>query len=90
MSEQARRLFEGMRNQEGAGRPGPTAMERFAAEIGGEMKRLGTQGAMELASALFNGQSFVPYGPGQYTPSVDHRQEQGLQMQQERDLGRDR
>jgi hypothetical protein len=34
-------------------------------EIGAEMKRLGVQGQMEAASALFNGQAFVPYGPGQ-------------------------
>jgi hypothetical protein len=28
---------------------------------------------MEMASALFNGSAFVPYGPGQYTPSEpDH------------------
>jgi hypothetical protein len=24
---------------------------------------------MELASAIFNGHAFVPYGPGQYTPA---------------------
>jgi hypothetical protein len=34
-------------------------------EFGQEMKRLGVQGQMELASAIFNGQAFVPYGPGQ-------------------------
>jgi hypothetical protein len=34
-------------------------------EIGAEMKRLGVQGQMEAASALFNGHAFVPYGPGQ-------------------------
>jgi len=39
-------------------------------EIGAEIKRLGTQGQMELANALFNGHGFVPYGPGQYTPST--------------------
>lgn len=38
-------------------------------EVGAEISRLGTQGAMETASALFNGNAFVPYGPGQYTPS---------------------
>ena len=27
---------------------------------------------MELASALFGNNAFVPYGPGQYTPSVEH------------------
>lgn len=26
---------------------------------------------MELANALFNGSAFVPYGPGQYTPSPE-------------------
>jgi hypothetical protein len=41
-------------------------------EIGVEMKRLGVQGTMELASALFNGSAFVPYGPGQYTPKQEH------------------
>ncbi len=37
-------------------------------DVGAELGRLGTQGQMELASALFNGDAFVPYGPGQYTP----------------------
>jgi hypothetical protein len=37
-------------------------------EIGAELKRLGVQGSMELASALWNGSAFVPYGPGQYPP----------------------
>jgi hypothetical protein len=34
-------------------------------EIGAEMKRLGVQGQMEMASAIFNNSAFVPYGPGQ-------------------------
>jgi hypothetical protein len=36
-------------------------------EIGAELSRLGTQGATESASGLFQGQSnaFVPYGIGQ-------------------------
>jgi len=34
-------------------------------EIGDEMKRLGVQGQAELASALFTGNSYVPYGQGQ-------------------------
>jgi hypothetical protein len=40
-------------------------------DVGAEMGRLGTQGQMELASAIFNGNAFVPYGPGQYTPSAE-------------------
>jgi hypothetical protein len=51
-----------------------TAQARVAAvvpEAGAEMKRLGVQGQMELANALFNGNAFVPYGPGQYTPAPE-------------------
>jgi|GEM_PF-2101090 hypothetical protein len=45
-------------------------LKKILNDLGNETKRLGTQGAMELASALFNGHGFVPYGPGQYTPST--------------------
>jgi hypothetical protein len=55
-------------------------MKNFVPEVTGDLERLGTQGAMELASALFNGSSFVPYGPGQYTPTPE--QEVGIQDQQ--------
>src|SRR5437899_2340190 len=34
-------------------------------EVGAELSRLGTQGAMEMAQALFNGGAFTPYGQGQ-------------------------
>jgi len=40
-------------------------------QISAELSRLGTQGTMELASGMFNGNGFVPYGPGQYTPSIE-------------------
>ncbi|HZZ80788.1 MAG TPA: hypothetical protein VFE62_19960 [Gemmataceae bacterium] len=46
-------------------------VKEAGAEIGAELGRLGTQGQMELANALFNGNAFVPYGPGQYTPDRD-------------------
>jgi hypothetical protein len=36
---------------------------------------MGVQGSMELASALFGGSAFVPYGPGQYTPSPERGHE---------------
>lgn len=52
----------------------------FVPEVGAELNRMGTQGAMELANALFNGSAFVPYGPGQYTPTPEmdkQGQEQG-------------
>jgi hypothetical protein len=40
-------------------------LQNAVSEIGAEMKRLGVQGQMEMASAIFNGHAFVPYGPGQ-------------------------
>jgi hypothetical protein len=51
-------------------------------EIGAELSRLGTQGTMELASALFGNGAFVPYGPGQYTATPElgkDNQEQEIQ-----------
>lgn len=48
-------------------------------EVGAELGRLGTQGQMELANAIFNGSAFVPYGPGQYTPTPEMEQPQQSQ-----------
>lgn len=66
-----------------------SGLENAGPEIGAELSRLGTQGAMEMAQALFNGAAFTPYGPGQYTPTPEmdqgsHEQEiQSTQPQQE-------
>jgi hypothetical protein len=57
-------------------------------EAKAELSRLGTQGSMELASALFNGHGFVPYGPGQYTPDVQH--DQGQEQGHEHEMSRER
>lgn len=46
-------------------------LENLFSDMKAELSRLGTQGTMELASALFNGSAFVPYGPGVYTPSQE-------------------
>ncbi|MBS0207742.1 MAG: hypothetical protein JSS27_02200 [Planctomycetes bacterium] len=43
-----------------------SAFKKILTEVGEEMSRLGVQGQMELANALFNGSGFVPYGPGQW------------------------
>lgn len=67
MSDTAKKLFESLR----AIAPG---INNFLPEVGVEIRRLNTQGAMELASALFNGNAFVPYGPGQYTPTPEHKE----------------
>lgn len=50
-------------------------LEKFGPEISAELDRLGTQGAMEMAQALFNGAAFTPYGPGQYTPTPEFSKE---------------
>jgi hypothetical protein len=42
--------------------------ESLVPQVQGELERLATQGAAELAGALFNGSAFVPYGPGQQPP----------------------
>jgi hypothetical protein len=49
-------------------------MSKFFDDVAAEIKRLRTQGAMESANALFNGSAFVPYGPGQYTPTPEMEQ----------------
>ena len=46
-------------------------LKNFIPEVSAELGRLGTQGSMEAANALFNGSAFVPYGPGQYTPTSE-------------------
>lgn len=73
------KLFEGLSN--------------IGPEVGAELKRLGTQGSMELANALFNGSAFVPYGPGQYTPTPEMEkpgQEQNIEVPQQANEGIER
>ena len=83
----AREFFEVMKEAISAIAPG---LENIGPEVGAELSRLGTQGQMEIANALFNGSAFVPYGPGQYTPMPELNQgvqEQGVEQpeqQQER------
>ena len=70
-------------------------MSKFLDEVAAEVKRLGTQGSMEAANALFNGSAFVPYGPGAYTKNTpqneqeqagyDHGQAQENQIGRETD-----
>ena len=71
---------------------GEKLMEMFSeavSEIGQELGRMGVQGQAELASALFTGNAYVPYGQGQNRPSAEHGMEglhnQGQDMQQEND-----
>ncbi len=64
----ARDFFEVMKETVNTIAPG---LKNFGPEVGAELSRLGTQGAMEMAQALFNGAAFTPYGPGQYTPTPE-------------------
>ena len=72
MSEIAKQLFQGMKGVSEAVMAVTPGLQDVAHETKGEISRLGTQGAMELASALFGNNAFVPYGPGQYTPKQEH------------------
>jgi len=46
-------------------------LQRMGREIDAELVRLGKQGSLEMAQAIFNEAAFTPYGPGQYTPTPD-------------------
>jgi len=63
-----RGFFEVMKEAITAIAPG---LENVGPEVSAELSRLGTQGALEMAQALFNGGAFTPYGPGQYTPTPE-------------------
>ena len=91
MSQRTRQFFENLKEAGEALAPG---LKNLIPDVKAELSRLATQGTMELASSLFNGNAFVPYGPGQYTPSSEqeagvHGKEHGKeQPQQERGMER--
>ena len=78
MNELAKQLFSSVKEIAQAIAP---VVNDIVNDVKGEASRMGTQGTMELASALFGEKAFVPYGPGQYTPShqegKDHQHESG-------------
>lgn len=62
-------FFEVMKDAISAIAPG---LENFGAEVGAELGRMGTQGAAELASALFGeSNAYVAYGAGQQPVEVE-------------------
>lgn len=75
MSETAKKLFDGLKAAQAVAKDAALTatpgLKTFMPEVKAELSRMGTQGAMELASALFGNGAFVPYGPGQYTPDVE-------------------
>ena len=104
MSKQTQKLFEQIKDgeppkgafeaiKEGIQAVAPgLSLSSILGDIGAELGRLGVQGQMEMASALFNGSAFVPYGPGQYTPSeAEHGQpiEAMNPPEQEQSMGRE-
>jgi len=82
-----RQFFETLKE---AGETLAPGLKNLIPDVKAELSRLATQGTMELASGLYNGNAFVPYGPGQYTPSA--QQEAGVhgkeQPQQEHSVER--
>jgi hypothetical protein len=91
MSQRTRQFFEHLKEAGEALAPG---LKNLVPDLRAELSRLATQGTMELASGIFNGNAFVPYGPGQYTPSPEqeagvHGKDHGQQQpQQERSIER--
>jgi hypothetical protein len=57
------------------------SLRNILSDVAAELGRLGVQGQMEAASALFNGNAFVPYGPGQYTPSPEQAPAHGVAIE---------
>jgi len=90
MSETAKQLFEAAKALQKGITEAMPGLKNFGPEVKAELSRLSTQGSMELASALFNGQGFVPYGPGQYTPTPEQTQATENQVGKEMDHGRER
>jgi hypothetical protein len=75
MSETVKQLFEGLQSAAASVQAVAPGLSDLVPEAKAEMSRMATQGSMELASALFNGSAFVPYGPGQYTPAHEEQQQ---------------
>jgi hypothetical protein len=72
MSKIATELFDGLK--------------RMGSEIGAEVSRLNKQATNELASAIFTGNAFVQYGPGQQTQEPEQQKE--IEQQQEISIDR--
>ena len=90
MSNRAKQLFDSLKPVQEAIQAIAPGLKNLIPDVKAEMSRMGTQGAMELASAIFNGDGFVPYGPGQYTPTPEHGLENHEQLEQSHELSRDR
>ncbi len=72
-------FFEVMKDAISAIAPG---LQNFGAEMGAEISRMGTQGAAEIASALFGGSdAYVAYGQGQQTPAIEGQAVEAPQME---------
>lgn len=78
MSEVGKALFDALaRGAQASLATVGSSLERMPGELAAEGKRVGVQGAMELASGNHHGNNFfVPYGPGQYTPTPEHQRSQ--------------
>ena len=68
MERSARDFFQVMKEAMNTIAPG---IQNMGPQINAELARLGKQGSLEVAQALFNQAAFTPYGPGQYTPTPE-------------------
>lgn len=78
--DQSRGLLDAVKDAVQAIAPG-LSLNKMLSDVGSELERLGVQGQMELASALWTGNAFVPYGPGQYTPTPEQAPDHGLPVE---------
>jgi hypothetical protein len=68
-------------------------LNNFGPQVGAELGRLGRHGALEFASNLYTGNSFVPYGPGSYSPATENAEPgkgtPAVEVEHEREHGRE-
>jgi hypothetical protein len=68
-------------------------LNNLGPQVSAELGRLGTHGALEFASNLYTGNSFVPYGPGSYTPTTENaetgKDSADVEVERQRDQGRE-
>ena len=68
-------------------------LNNIGPQVGAELGRLGRHGALEFVSNMYTGNSFVPYGPGSYTPTTENaepgKDSADVEVERRRDHGRE-
>lgn len=71
MSKTGRWLSERLKNVMEAAHDLAPGLKNFAPQALAELKRMGIHGSSEFSSGIITGNAYLPYGPGQMTPSVE-------------------